>query len=126
MWYWRINEGVPGSDMPAWKDALSENAIWLLVDYLQSFQIVHEEPVIGTEMPGSAVQTEQLFNETDLQPSGQENQSTVPNDVIGVSPDNQAVQRSIDSSAAGVSKEEGGLSRPADAANKQPVGEERP
>lgn len=36
MLYWRISEGVPGTGMTSWGRTLSEDAVWLLVLYIQS------------------------------------------------------------------------------------------
>jgi len=36
MLYWRISEGVPGTEMPAWSGTLSDEGIWHLVGYVRS------------------------------------------------------------------------------------------
>jgi mono/diheme cytochrome c family protein len=36
MWYWRIAEGVPGTRMPRWNKALSDEDMLYLVAYLKS------------------------------------------------------------------------------------------
>jgi mono/diheme cytochrome c family protein len=82
MWYWRIAEGVPGSGMPAWKDALSENAIWYLARYLHSVQGENEGIVTGAEMPVSSYQLENLNGPGYAFPE-EENKSTVSVDVWG-------------------------------------------
>lgn len=35
--YWRIAEGVPGTGMPAWETAFTEEEIWEMVHYLREF-----------------------------------------------------------------------------------------
>lgn len=35
--FWRVNEGVPGTGMPAWKDILSADQIWQVIAYEMSF-----------------------------------------------------------------------------------------
>lgn len=36
--YWRINTGVPGTAMPAWKGILSDRQIWELVAYIRTLK----------------------------------------------------------------------------------------
>lgn len=36
-WFFRISEGVPGSAMPKWREALTETQRWYLVAYLKRF-----------------------------------------------------------------------------------------
>lgn len=58
MWYWRITDGVPGTRMPAWGGALSEQAVWLLVSYLlRTAEAETESTVLGKEIrvPSSEV-----------------------------------------------------------------------
>ncbi|MFQ5814989.1 MAG: c-type cytochrome [Candidatus Hydrothermarchaeaceae archaeon] len=40
-WYWRIAEGISGTAMPAWKDQLTEDEIWMVMVYEHSFS--HDE-----------------------------------------------------------------------------------
>ena len=44
--YQTIVEGVPGTAMPAWKSALSEEEVWSVIEYLKSFS-----PRFKTEKP---------------------------------------------------------------------------
>lgn len=67
-----ISEGMPGSDMPGWKDMLSEQDIWDLVVYLKAFAELEEEPgsVVdyGTQVassPESIALGKSLFHEND-------------------------------------------------------------
>jgi cbb3-type cytochrome oxidase cytochrome c subunit/cytochrome c553 len=34
-WYWHVSEGVPGTLMPTWKTALSEDQRWKVIRYIQ-------------------------------------------------------------------------------------------
>lgn len=36
-WYWRISEGVPNTQMPAWKGKLTEDQIWKVMAYEHHF-----------------------------------------------------------------------------------------
>ncbi|MBI5747127.1 MAG: cytochrome c [Nitrospirae bacterium] len=36
-WFWRISEGVPTTNMPAWKDLLTEEQIWQAIAYEHTF-----------------------------------------------------------------------------------------
>ena len=42
--FWRISEGVPDEDMPAWKDRLTEQQRWYLVNYIRAFASGRAEP----------------------------------------------------------------------------------
>lgn len=37
VWFWRVNEGVTGTKMKAWKSKLSEDAIWKVIAYESTF-----------------------------------------------------------------------------------------
>jgi hypothetical protein len=37
VWFWRVNEGVKGTKMKAWKSKLSEDAIWKVIAYESTF-----------------------------------------------------------------------------------------
>jgi len=63
MLYWRIAEGVPGTQMPAWSGTLSEDGIWFLVGYirsLSSYESSLSEVVVEPEWIDSAGQFEEL------------------------------------------------------------------
>ena len=47
MFYWRISEGVPGTEMPAWGGTLSRDAIWYLVGYVRSLAAGDERSLGG-------------------------------------------------------------------------------
>ena len=36
-WFWRVSEGVPTTNMPAWKDLLTEEQIWQVISYEHTF-----------------------------------------------------------------------------------------
>jgi len=77
MWYWRISEGIAGTDMPRWKKYISEDGLWFLVGYVTALskgiqpdfpQTIYDEwiQVFGEdievdEMNGSVVQDEWIF-----------------------------------------------------------------
>jgi mono/diheme cytochrome c family protein len=37
MMFWRVSEGSPGTGMPPWKDRLSEEEIWQVINYERTF-----------------------------------------------------------------------------------------
>lgn len=39
VWFWRVNEGVTGTKMKAWKSKLSEDAIWKVIAYESTFAL---------------------------------------------------------------------------------------
>jgi cytochrome c553 len=39
VWFWRVNEGVKGTKMKAWKSKLSEDAIWKVIAYESTFAL---------------------------------------------------------------------------------------
>lgn len=36
-WFWRVSEGVPTTNMPDWKDLLTEEQIWQAIAYEHTF-----------------------------------------------------------------------------------------
>jgi|GEM_PF-259758 len=49
-WFWRVSEGVPGTEMPQWKLAgLSEDQRWWVIRYLQFVAKVDRKLISGTE-----------------------------------------------------------------------------
>lgn len=51
-WYWRVQNGVPGARMPAWKSRLNAEQTWYIIRYLQS--IANPEDVKTSAPEGSA------------------------------------------------------------------------
>jgi len=47
-WFWRISEGVPGTEMPQWKLLLTEEQRWHLVRWLQYIAKTPPELISGT------------------------------------------------------------------------------
>ncbi len=43
VWFWRVNEGVKGTKMKAWKSKLSEDAIWKVIAYEATFGLKDKE-----------------------------------------------------------------------------------
>jgi hypothetical protein len=43
VWFWRVNEGVKGTKMKAWKSKLSEDAIWKVIAYEATFGLPGKE-----------------------------------------------------------------------------------
>lgn len=43
VWFWRVNEGVQGTKMKAWKSKLSEDAIWKVIAYESTFALAGME-----------------------------------------------------------------------------------
>jgi cytochrome c oxidase cbb3-type subunit 2 len=76
MLYWRIAEGVPGTQMPAWKGTLSEDGIWFLIGYIRSLSSYSEnqsEVVVEPEWIDSTGQFDELefmYFDEDLQEQG--------------------------------------------------------
>ena len=67
-----ISEGMPSTDMPGWKDMLSEQDMWDLVSYLKAFAELEDEPGTlvdyGTQVATSAesiAMGEKLFTENE-------------------------------------------------------------
>lgn len=58
MWYYRMTEGVPGTAMPAWKNSLSEMAVWYLVGFLKNANKEIETSATEKNVDISVVQTE--------------------------------------------------------------------
>ncbi len=50
--FWRISEGIPDEDMPAWKDKLTEQQRWQLVQYLRTFAPPAAEESVADEHAG--------------------------------------------------------------------------
>jgi cytochrome c553 len=42
-WFWRVNEGVKGTKMKAWKSKLSEDAIWKVIAFEATFGLNGKE-----------------------------------------------------------------------------------
>ncbi len=70
--YWTISRGIPGTRMPAWKDLLTEEERWSLVEAVKSFSSrFQEEPIEEEDIvkipeappatPESIAQGQQLF-----------------------------------------------------------------
>ena len=49
MWFWRISEGVPGTQMPQWQLILSEDQRWWVARYLQYVAKVDRKLISGTD-----------------------------------------------------------------------------
>ncbi len=43
VWFWRVNEGVKGTKMKAWKSKLSEDEIWKVIAYEATFGLKDKE-----------------------------------------------------------------------------------
>ena len=43
VWFWRVNEGVKGTKMKAWKSKLSEDEIWKVIAYEATFGLKGQE-----------------------------------------------------------------------------------
>ncbi|MCZ6801467.1 MAG: c-type cytochrome [Nitrospirae bacterium] len=43
VWFWRVNEGVKGTKMKAWKSKLSEEDIWKVIAYESTFGLKGKE-----------------------------------------------------------------------------------
>ncbi len=43
VWFWRVNEGVKGTKMKAWKSKLSEDEIWKVIAYEATFGLKGKE-----------------------------------------------------------------------------------
>jgi mono/diheme cytochrome c family protein len=43
VWFWRVNEGVKGTKMKAWKSKLSEEEIWKVIAYESTFGLKGKE-----------------------------------------------------------------------------------
>ena len=43
VWFWRVNEGVKGTKMKAWKSKLSEDEIWKVIAYESTFGLKGKE-----------------------------------------------------------------------------------
>jgi cytochrome c oxidase cbb3-type subunit II len=64
MLYWRTSEGVPGTGMPSWGGTLSEDAIWLLVSYVQSLGAKEENA--QSELSVSVTENNNVVSENNL------------------------------------------------------------
>jgi len=110
MIYWRITEGVPGTEMPAWGRTLSDDAIWYLVGYIRSLA---EGPGLFGEVqvPPEQPLWSDLSVETGEEP-GLLGEWELFSHEISASPD--AIEENS-GSADGASEEEGGSRNEGDA-----------
>jgi len=55
-WFWRVNEGVTGTKMKAWKSKLSEDAIWKVIAFEATFGLNGQkyDPVKKAWVPADA------------------------------------------------------------------------
>ncbi|MGV8953427.1 MAG: c-type cytochrome, partial [Cypionkella sp.] len=51
-WFWHVSEGVPGTVMPPWKDALSVDERWQVIRYVQA---VFSQPIMRDPDEGDPV-----------------------------------------------------------------------
>jgi hypothetical protein len=65
MWYWRIKEGVPGTEMPAWDGSLSEDALWFLVGYVRTLAADASPRPAKEESPKENHEAAEQFDESD-------------------------------------------------------------
>ncbi len=58
-WFWRVNEGVTGTKMKAWKSKLSEDAIWKVIAFEATFGLDGKkyDPVKKAWVPADAPMT---------------------------------------------------------------------
>ena len=52
-WIWHVKEGVPGTLMPVWKESLTDEQIWRVIDYAQQMfaQPFYHDPDEGDAPP---------------------------------------------------------------------------
>ena len=48
-WFWRVNEGVKGTKMKAWKSKLSEDEIWKVIAFEATFGLKGKEYDVATK-----------------------------------------------------------------------------
>ncbi|MBI3912468.1 MAG: cbb3-type cytochrome c oxidase subunit II [Armatimonadetes bacterium] len=69
-WFWRISEGVPGTEMPAWKELLTEEQRWWLVRWLQYVAKTDPKLISGTPEFEAAQKAKMLAAPTAPAPDG--------------------------------------------------------
>ena len=63
--FWRVSEGVPGTDMPTWKNSLTENERWEIALYEMSFAIGSIRTISGNVSDQEALD---FANRTNMTP----------------------------------------------------------
>jgi mono/diheme cytochrome c family protein len=113
MLYWRISEGVSGTGMPSWGGTLSEDAIWLLVLYVQSLGA--KEEGVEIEISGNEIESINEVTEYDLSVVGE------IDEVTGVVPGEIKEPTSVVSGDINASEEDGGGIIEGDGNSESPV-----